>query len=303
MASQVPEPAEYVGRVGAFVDAWRQARGLSYRRLAEAVASQVRGKHRKGSENYFYRLCHEQTTLRPGLIDGLVRALELDDDARAFLEASARYDHLPLPQNDADRRKQLRELRKFLRGAGEMEHGAALLGAVVDPLAFALFTAAGQKDGAPADAKLLAERAADPDVTPAAVRESLATLEAAGLVEINDGIVRQTSGQDIVVRSGKRLAAGLRAAAMKLFYAALGRWETAALYRVPREERYFHASTFLVRRKDLPKLTKELDARWTELVRELREKYETDAGDTVLHTGTRTWPMLDLRDDSEGGSR
>jgi hypothetical protein len=302
--TQRPHTDDFVGNPEAFVAAMRTFRGLGYRKLAATVGARVRGKHRRGSENYLYRLCNGHARLRPELIDGLARALELSDAEARFLQASLRRDRDAAPADKAARAKASRKLLRVLAGKSTGTADVAPIKALIDPLVIAVYTLIARGDlHADAAARLITARATGGDVKKAAVRDALALLLATGAVELDShtGCLRQTHpDMDLAVHLKKGASEAAKSEALKIYYAALDAWGTEALFDVARELRLFQSMTFLVPGAQLPALNRELAEAWREAVTKIRTKYQSTHGDVVYHAGLRAWPMLDLASPFQG---
>lgn len=294
-----PEPADYVAAPGAFVDAMRRYRQLGYQALALAVSRQVRGKKRKGSANYFYRLCQEKTDLRSDLIDGLARALGLSDAEQRFLQKSVNSDAKDeIREYESD----LRDILRVLDGSVAGKKQKRWVKLLADPLVFAVYALAGSGRSIRDFARLVA-RSATHKVRIEEVRQAVRLLTEAGLITEKDGQpLQEDCGLDLAIFAGDQLGDRTRREAMKHFYRLLDDWGSDALRKVDREQRYFASLVFLTREEDLPALASELETEWRTLKNRLRKKYETTVGDTVVHLGVRQWPMVQLSKRLQGGN-
>lgn len=290
---QRPSAKDYVGNAHGYIDAMRRYQGLSFRNFAEAVRRGARGKHRQGSENYLYRLCQGATQLKPELVDGIARALQLQPRERAFLKqnAASRIDDKKNPAS----RQHTRLLLKTLAGAGDGQLDVASMQAIIQPATLALYTLAGA--GNLTEAELVAtaaQGATDGKSGKAAARKALRTLLDLGALAVVDGVVRQAQpGADLTVQIGGRLGDTAKSQAMKVFYANLDAWGSEALFSVGRDRRRFQSLIFLTDERKLAALHAELAEGWTKLATEIRRKYETSRGKTVVHAGLRAWPMIE----------
>lgn len=299
-----PRTAEFIGNPEGFIAAMRAFRGLAFRKFAAAVSASVRGKHRRGSENYLYRLCNGQAKLKTELIDGIARALALDEAEVRFLHQSVKQEQPGSPADKKSRAKQSKDLLRVLAGKGDGEADVATIKAMINPLVIALYTLIARGDiKTDRLPRLAAGAATGGEVKAADVRAAVDLLLATGAVELDPatGCLRQTHPDtDLAVHLKKGATESAKSQALKLFYAALDAWGSEALYEVERERRQFQSLTFLVPQDKLPAMNRELADAWRETVSRIRAKYESTAGDTVYHAGLRAWPMLDQASDSNG---
>ncbi len=299
-----PHTDEFIGNAEGYVAAMRMFRGIAFRKFAEAVNASVRGKHRRGSENYFYRLCNLQTRLKPELIDGVARALELTDAEVRFLQQSVKHEQAAPPIDKTSRAKQSRNLLRVLAGKGKGEASVATVKALISPIVISLYTLIARGDQkADRLPRLAANAATGGNVKTSDVREALELLLSSGAVEVDEqtGFLRQTHPDtDLAVHLKKGATESAKSQALKIFYAALDSWGAEALFDVDREQRQFQSLTFLVPLDSLPKMNRELADAWRETVTRIRSKYESTQGEIVFHAGLRAWPMLDIAAKSKG---
>jgi hypothetical protein len=135
-----PHTDEFVGDAEGFIAAMRSFRGIAFRKFATAVSASVRGKHRRGSENYFYRLCNGQAELRPELIDGIARALELDSAEVRFLQQSAKLESSTPPAVAPSTAQRSKNLMQVLAGQGDSTATLATIKAMINPVVISLYT-------------------------------------------------------------------------------------------------------------------------------------------------------------------
>ena len=172
------------------------------------------------------------------------------------------------------------------------------LKALIDPLALAIYTLAGRGDLSATELTHVASRGAT-NAKPkrAAARDVLNMLLTLGmLTETNGKITQAVAGADLSVQMGNRVGDSAKSKAMKLFYAALDAWGAHALRDVPRESRQFRSLVFLARADRMAAMNAELAASWRQLSQAIRKKYEDERGTVVVHTGLRSWPLVDITD-------
>ncbi len=303
MDTKKPDYRKFAGDPGGFIDAMRRHHGLGYRRFADAVSARVRGKQRKGSENYFYRLCNRQTTLRPELVDGISRALDLNRAETRFLNKSIETSELREHDTDAYGKS----LLKLLKTGSRDEQGAAgAFQTIIEPLFVALYTlAAKSRTDTELAPRRLAKSTSRNRQSSRKISEAIDLLVDTGLLVRDDNgqLVQANPGQDLHVRSSSSIADGPKSEAMKLYFAAVDKWGTEALYNTPREHRNFQSVTFLTGAKQLKKLNRRVEELWNEAKQQLRSEFEDADGDVVAHVGIRSWPMLQLVEQGDRGQR
>lgn len=299
-----PQTVEFIGNPEGFIAAMRAYRGLAFRKFAAAVSASVRGKHRRGSENYLYRLCNGQAKLKAELIDGIGRALDLENTEVRFLYQSLDQARTASPADKKSRAKQGKNLLKVLAGKGEGEVDVATIKAMINPLVISLYTLIARGDiTADRLPRMAVMAATGGDVKAPDARAALELLLSTGAVNIDPatGCLRQTQPDtDLAVHLKKGATESAKSQALKLFYAALDAWGSEALFEVDRERRQFQSLTFLVPQDRLREMNRELADAWRETVTRIRAKYESTEGDTVFHAGLRAWPMLDAASKPKG---
>jgi hypothetical protein len=292
-----PRTVEFVGNAEGFIAAMRTFHGIAFRKFATAVSASVRGKHRRGSENYLYRLCNGQTKLKPELIDGIARALTLSPAEVRFLQQSVEQEQAAPPVDTSSRKKQSRKLLQVLAGKGNGTAGVATIKAMINPVVIAVYTLIGRGDVTVERLpKAVAGAATGGKVKAADVKEALELLLSTGAVEVDvkTGLLRHTHAEaDLAVHLRKGTTESAKSEALKLYYAALDSWGAEALYRVEREHRQFQSLTFLLQQERVQEMNRELAEAWRQAVSNIRAKYESADGDVVYHAGLRAWPMLE----------
>lgn len=285
-----PAFADYIGEPGAFIEAMRQFRGLGYRKFAQAVQEQVRGKERRGSENYLYRLCQGQARLKPAMVDGISRALELTAVEHKFLQRAA--SSKASQANDLTQKG--KQLLRLLASSTQEQLRADLARALIDPLVLATYTLAGRGDLTSEQLLKLLCKGSSQKISKPQARAALELLLATGiLLQTTDNLIKQSQpGNDLAIFTNATLGDSVKSEAMKLFYGALDAWGSQAIFNVPRQQRRFLSTTFLVKDQQLAELNQELEQAWQELIAKLRTKYESANGNVVMHAGLRAWPLL-----------
>lgn len=299
-----PRTNEFISDAEAFIAAMRAFRGTAFRKFAADVSASVRGKHRRGSENYLYRLCNGQARLKPELIDGIARALDLGAAEVRFLQQSVKQERTPPPVDKIGRAKQSRNLLQVLAGKGAGTAAEATIKAMTNPVVISLYTLIARGDMTAGQLpRLAASAATGGNMKSSDVREALALLLSTGAVEVDasTGFLRQTHPDtDLAVHLKKGATDSAKSQALKIFYAALDSWGAEALFEVDREKRQFQSLTFLVPQNSLPEMNRELADAWREAVTRIRSKYQSTQGEIVFHAGLRAWPMLDTAAKSKG---
>lgn len=299
-----PLTENFIGDPEGFIASMRAFRDLPFRKFAAAVSASVRGKHRRGSENYLYRLCTGKARLKPELVDGIGRALECSDAELRFLQTSIKQEQAAPPIDRPSRAKQSRNLLRALAGKGTENANVATIKAMINPVVIAVYTLIGRGDAsAERLVRLVPSVATGGGVKAAHVREALEQLLSTGAVEADPqtGFLRHAHPDtDLAVHLKKGASDSAKSQALKIYYAALDSWGTEALFAAPREQRQFQSSTFLVSADHLPELNRELADAWRETVSRIREKFQSVDGDVVYHTGLRAWPMLDIASAPKG---
>lgn len=299
-----PLTENFIGDPEGFIASMRTFRDLPFRKFAAAVSASVRGKHRRGSENYLYRLCTGKARLKPELVDGIGRALECSGAELRFLQTSVRQEQAPPPVDKPGRAKQSRNLLRVLAGKGGDGADLATIKALINPVVIAAYTLIARGDAsAERLVRLVTAAATGGGVKAAHVREAVALLLSTGAVEADPatGFLRHAHPDtDLAVHLKKGASDSAKSQALKIYYAALDAWGTEALFAAAREQRQFQSSTFLVPQGSLPELNRELAQAWHATVARIREKYQSIDGDVVYHTGLRAWPMLDIASAPKG---